>query len=71
MLDNRIRNIFHEMIGKFYLVLLWEAYTKVMTLYRESNRTYVYSGFVSTLSLHEWFIEQACKSEFITDLDNT
>ena len=42
-----------------------DAYTKLVTFLKRSNRVNVFFNFVST---HECLIEQACKPFFIIDL---
>ena len=73
-------NIPTKYLGKlisspFYEVFLSfcfeNVHTKLMTLYRRTNHADVFFDFVPTISLHECFIKQACKSHFILDLENT
>lgn len=62
------------MSSPFYEVFSFHfenACTKLVTLYRKSNYTYVIFEFVSTILLNECFIMQACKSLSITDLGTT
>ena len=47
------------------------ASMKLITLYRRSNQMDVIFNFVSIVLLHECFIKQACKSHFVTNLENT
>jgi hypothetical protein len=73
-------NISINYLGKlisspFYEVFLSfcfeNVHTKLMTLYKRTNRVDVFFDFVTTILLHEFFIKQACKSHFILDLENT
>lgn len=42
-------------LGSIFINLCYEnAYTKLMTLYKRSNRTDMFIDFVSTIFFHEW-----------------
>ena len=47
------------------------AYTRLTTLSKRSNRTNVYFDFVSIIMLHEYFLKKPCGSHFIIDLVDT
>ena len=47
------------------------AYTKLTTLHKRFNRTYVFFDYMSTNLLDEYFIKHVCKFHFITNLENT
>ena len=66
------QNYYHVHFQKLLLGFFCfeNAYIKLMTLCKRFNHTNTFLNFMSTILLHECFIEQACKSHLIVGLKN-